>query len=134
MTRSSAYDFHTGITPLLVIAALTIVAIVGANLLGSRSDSAVVARNVSDCSGLDRDATGALIPLLHEDSAAAEWKLDQALQQLRRARRHCRGGSFEVASHHYNSLIQASPILTGSAAATPKDAGLDLSARRREAK
>jgi hypothetical protein len=133
VTRSSPDGVHGGITSLSAVAILTIAGIVGANLLrSSSSDASAAVRQGPDCVELDREATQALAPLLHDNSAAAEWKLDQALLQLRRARKHCRSGSVELAGHDYNSLVQSFPILTGST--KPKPGDLDLSARRIDAK
>src|SRR5436190_20355069 len=118
---------------LWAIAVLTIVGIVGANVLrGSDTEPAV--RTFADCVSLDREASEALAPLLHDHSVAAEWKLDQALLQLRRARKHCRSGSVELAGHDYNSIVQAFPVLTGSVGSELNSNSMDLSARRRPSK
>jgi hypothetical protein len=56
------------------------------------------------CAVLDQQASEGIASLIADRSAIAEWKLDQALLQLRRARRNCRSGSEQVAYHDYASL------------------------------
>jgi hypothetical protein len=103
--------------------------VIGANIW--RPAGSTVAGSVdTNCGELDRAATEALAPLLHDASAAAEWTLDQALQQLRRARRNCRAGSVELAGNDYNALIQAHPVLTASTR-TRSGAGTDVSSQGR---
>jgi hypothetical protein len=68
----------------------------------------------ANCEAWDRDASRGLATLISENSAAAELRLDEAILQLRRARRHCRSGAIALAGHDYASLRQAFPIATGS--------------------
>ena len=66
------------------------------------------------CAAWDREASEGIAKLVFDGSAAAEWKLDQAILQLRRARKHCRSGSVQAALHDYASLHRSLPFLTGS--------------------
>ena len=66
------------------------------------------------CAAWDREASEGIAELVFDGSAAAEWKLDQAIVQLRRARKHCRSGSVQAALHDYASLHRSLPFLTGS--------------------
>src|SRR5262245_34650783 len=123
------------VASLSAIAILTILGIVGVNLQrSSGSDAGAGVRHGPDCTNLDHAAAGALAPLLQDNSAAAEWKLDQALLQLRRARKHCRSGSVALARHDYNSLVQGFSGLATASEAKQNDIGLDLSLLRGDAK
>ena len=66
------------------------------------------------CAAWDREASEGIAELVFDSSAAAVWKLDQAIVQLRRARKHCRSGSVQAALHDYASLHRNLPFLTGS--------------------
>jgi hypothetical protein len=74
-----------------------------------------------DCAAWDRAASEGIAVLVSDNSAAAELRLDEAILQLRRARKHCRSGSIDMAGRDYRSLHQAFPGSTGSARATPHD-------------
>ena len=64
----------------------------------------------STCVARDRAASEAVAELVYDSSAVAEWKLDQAILQLRRARKYCRSGSVQVALHDYASLQRNLPL------------------------
>lgn len=66
------------------------------------------------CATWDQEASQGIANLISDTSATAEWQLDQALLQLRRARKHCRSGAVQVAYHDYASLHQGFPLLAGS--------------------
>ena len=68
----------------------------------------------ADCVAWDLKASEGLAELIFDGSATGEWKLDQAILQLRRARKHCRSGSVQAALHDYASLHRSLPFLTGS--------------------
>ena len=63
----------------------------------------------ADCVAWDLKASEGLAQLILDSSATGEWKLDQAILQLRRARKHCRSGSVQVAAHDYASLHRHFP-------------------------
>jgi hypothetical protein len=74
----------------------------------------------ADCGAWDREASGAIAMLLPDTSAAAEQRLDDAILQLRRARKLCRAGAPILAEHEYASLqriVAASNGWIGSEAA-----------------
>jgi hypothetical protein len=68
----------------------------------------------ADCAAWDREASQGIAALISDNSPAAELRLDEAIQQLRRARRNCRAGSVAVAGHDYASLRRSFPITSGS--------------------
>lgn len=74
-----------------------------------------------DCAAWDRAASEGVAALVSETSATAELRLDEALLQLRRARKNCRAGFVELAGHDYASLRRAFPFSTGSLRADPQD-------------
>jgi len=67
-----------------------------------------------DRSIIRREASQGIATLISDSSAAAELRLDEALRQLRRARKNCRAGAITLAGHDYASLHQTFPIYTGS--------------------
>ena len=77
----------------------------------------------ADCVAWDLKASEGLAELIFDGSATGEWKLDQAILQLRRARKHCRSGSVQVAAHDYASLHRHFPALTGSVRAPATNGG-----------
>ena len=72
------------------------------------------------CAAWDHEASRGIADLIYDTSAKAEWKLDQALLQLRRARKHCRSGAVQVAYHDYASLHRGFPLLAGAVAAAAR--------------
>jgi hypothetical protein len=78
-------------------------------LAGSQDGSAQLS-----CPIWDREASEGIATLIFDGSAAAELRLDEAILQLRRARKNCRAGSTEVAGHDYKSLHQTFRTSTGS--------------------
>ena len=73
-----------------------------------------VAARQPDCAAWDRAASEGIAMLISDTSAAAELRLDEAILQLRRARKSCRSGAIALARHDYASLHQAFPSSTGS--------------------
>jgi hypothetical protein len=61
------------------------------------------------CATWDREASAGVARLVSEPSALAEAQLDHALFQLRRARKNCRAGWFDVARQDYESLRATYP-------------------------
>ena len=76
----------------------------------------------TSCEAWDREASQGIATLIHDNSLAAELRLDEAMLQLRRARRNCRAGSITAAEHDYASLRRTFPVATGSLQATAPDA------------
>jgi hypothetical protein len=74
-----------------------------------------------DCAAWDRAASEGIAALVADNSPAAELRLDEAILQLRRARKNCRSGSIGLAGHDYVSLHRAFPTSTGSTRTTPHD-------------
>jgi hypothetical protein len=85
--------------------------------VGDGSDAAIR----TNCEAWDREASEGIAAIISDNSAAAELRLDQAILQLRRARKNCRAGFAAVARHDYASLHQAFPSATGSIRAAPRD-------------
>ena len=79
-----------------------------------RSNNREAAARQSDCAAWDRAASEGISTLISDTSAAAELRLDEAILQLRRARKSCRSGAIALARHDYVSLHQAFPGSTGS--------------------
>ena len=75
------------------------------------------------CASLDKEASEGIATLIADSSAVAESKLDQALLQLRRARKHCRSGAVQVAYHDYISLQRSFPLRAGGISAAQSQAG-----------
>jgi hypothetical protein len=80
----------------------------------TRSADRDAAHYQPDCAGWDRAASDGIAMLISDTSAAAELRLDEAILQLRRARRSCRSGATALARHDYVSLHRAFPVSTGS--------------------
>lgn len=74
-----------------------------------------------NCAAWDREASEGIAALISDTSAAAELRLDEAILQLRRARKNCRAGFIELAGHDYTSLHRAFPFSTASTRAYPQD-------------
>lgn len=74
-----------------------------------------------DCAIWDRAASEGIAALISDTSAAAELRVDEAILQLRRARKNCRSGAIALAGHDYTSLHQAFPVSTGSIRATAQN-------------
>ena len=70
-------------------------------------------RLAAECIAWDGQASEGIAALIFDNSPSAEIRLDEAIQQLRRARKYCRTGRVAVASHDYASLRRFS-IATGS--------------------
>ena len=67
----------------------------------------------ADCKAWDQEAVEGITPLLYDDRAVTNLKLDEAMMQLRRARANCKAGSLAVAKKDYASLHRAFPIGIG---------------------
>jgi len=106
------------VSELLSWRALMLVAVFGFGLLQLapwvRSSSHGAAARQSDCLAWDRVASEGIATLIFDTSAAAELRLDEAILQLRRARKSCRSGAIALARGDYISLHQAFPSSTGS--------------------
>jgi hypothetical protein len=61
----------------------------------------------ASCEPWDREASQAIAGLLPDTSAAAAQRLDDAILQLRRARKLCGAGALILAEHEYASLQRA---------------------------
>lgn len=81
------------------------------------------------CGLWDHKAVEGITPLLYEDSAVADLKLNEAFTQLRRARSYCKAGWVAVAKQDYESLHRSFPVVTGSIRAVPVSAP-ELSANK----
>jgi hypothetical protein len=80
----------------------------------TRSADREAAAAQPDCAAWDRVASEGIATLISDTSAAAELRLDEAILQLRRARKSCRSGAIALARHDYASLHQTFPTSTGS--------------------
>jgi hypothetical protein len=88
--------------------------------IGATSESKPVLS--ASCAAWDREASEGIAALLPDGSAAAELRLDEAILQLRRARRLCRAGAPKLAEHDYASLQRSFPAITGSIRNAPAQA------------
>jgi hypothetical protein len=82
------------------------------------------------CGLWDKKAVEGITPLLYEDSAVTDLKLNEAFTQLRRARAYCKAGWVAVAKQDYESLHRTFPVVTGSIRSVPVSAP-ELSANKR---
>ena len=80
----------------------------------TRSAGREAAAHQADCAAWDRVASEGIATLISDTSAAAELRLDEAILQLRRARKSCRAGAIALARHDYASLHRAFPTSIGS--------------------
>jgi hypothetical protein len=76
----------------------------------------------TDCDAWDRAASEGIAAIISDRSIAAELRLDEAILQLRRARKNCRAGAIALAGHDYASLHRTFPGSTGPARATARHA------------
>ncbi len=74
----------------------------------------------TDCATWDRAAAEGIAAIIADRGAAAELRLDEAILQLRRARKNCRAGLAALARRDYASLQQTFPSSTGAIRATPR--------------
>jgi hypothetical protein len=79
----------------------------------TRSAGRDAAAHQPDCAVWDRAASEGIATLISDTSAATESRLDEAILQLRRARKSCRSGAIALARHDYASLHQTFPTSTG---------------------
>jgi hypothetical protein len=80
----------------------------------TRSAGRELAVHPPDCAAWDRAASEGIATLISDTRAAAELRLDEAILQLRRARKSCRAGATALARRDYASLHQTFPTSTGS--------------------
>jgi hypothetical protein len=64
---------------------------------------------VAECDAWDRAASQRVAALVGDSTAAGELRFDEALAQLRRARKYCRSGFASVALGDYRALERAVP-------------------------
>ena len=95
-----------------------VIALALSQLAPSKSVSHQEAAPQANCEAWDRAASEGIAALISDNRAASELRLDEAILQLRRARKNCRSGSIELAGHDYKSLHQTYPVSTGSIRAT----------------
>jgi hypothetical protein len=86
------------------------------------------------CRPWDRKAVEGITPLLYDDSAVTDLKLNEAFTQLRRARAYCKVGWIAVAKHDYESLHRAFPVVSGSSIRSVPVSASELSAVKRTAR
>ena len=78
----------------------------------------------AQCAAWDRRANEGIANLTVDGSARAEWMLDQALLQLRRARKYCDAGAIQVAYHDYTSLHRRFPPVAAATASQASATGI----------
>ena len=97
---------------LLTWRVLMVIAVFGvglAQLIPWLAPRAVQARpSTLNCDALDRQASVAVSALVLDSSGRGELRLDEALMQLRRARKNCRAGFNAVAVNDYVGLSRSS--------------------------
>jgi len=86
---------------------MTAACLLGGGLMLWSRGAPIPERITADCHALDQAASASLAALVADASAAGELRLDEALAQLRRARKYCRAGVAEVARADYRSLAHA---------------------------
>ena len=94
------------------------IALALSQLAPSKSVSHQESAPQANCEAWDRAASEGIAALISDNRAASDLRLDEAILQLRRARKNCRSGSIELAGHDYKSLHQTYPVATGSIRAT----------------
>jgi len=95
---------------------------------GTRTTAVVGGRDAAfqaNCETWDREASEGIAAIIPDRSAAAELRLDEAVLQLRRARKNCRAGFAATARHDYASLHQTFPSATGSIRPAPRAGTLE---------
>lgn len=74
-----------------------------------------------DCEAWDRAAATRIAAMIGENGALADLRLDEALAQLRRARKYCRSGYPAVAQNDYRALgLALAGDATGSIPTRPR--------------
>ena len=105
-----------------------VIALALSQLGPSRSVSRQEATSQPNCETWDRAASEGIAAIISDNRAAGEVRLDEAILQLRRARKNCRSGSIDLAGRDYGSLHQTYPVSTGSIRAIPHDAATGAAA------
>jgi hypothetical protein len=83
----------------------------------------------TNCDAWDRAASEGIAAIVSDRSIAAELRLDEAILQLRRARKNCRAGSIALAGHDYASLHRTFPNSTASIRPNPRDGSNEAAPR-----
>jgi hypothetical protein len=100
------------VSALLTWRVLTVVAVFGvgfAQLVPWMKPRSVHANSPTlNCEALDRQASAAVSALVFDSSSRGELRFDEALMQLRRARKNCRAGFNAVAVADYVGLSRSS--------------------------
>jgi hypothetical protein len=78
----------------------------------TRGTAAKITVGTTDCAAWDRSASARIATLVADDTAAGELRLDEAIAQLRRARKYCRAGLISVSSSDYQAIERAIPVET----------------------
>jgi hypothetical protein len=86
-----------------------------------RSVSRQEAASQQNCEAWDRAASEGIAAIIPDNRAASELRLDEAILQLRRARKNCRSGSIDLAGRDYTALHRTYPASTGSIRASSHD-------------
>jgi hypothetical protein len=102
------------VLPLLSVAGISLMLAMQAKRAETK-----VAVSRTDCSVLDQAASTRIAGLLGDASAHGELRFDEALAQLRRARRYCRSGLTAVAESNYRALEHAIPLDETASIARP---------------
>src|SRR3954451_8114925 len=98
---------------LILVAAIALVS--AGHWLVTRGTAAKVSVVAADCTAWDRSASTRIATLVADDSATGELRLDEAIAQLRRARKYCRAGLTSVSSSDYQAIERAIPVETAFA-------------------
>lgn len=95
---------------LLLIVGAAIALVSAGHWLSTRETAAKASMGVADCAAWDRSASMRIATLVADDSAAGELRLDEAIAQLRRARKYCRAGLIAFSSSDYQAIERAIPV------------------------
>ena len=110
--NSINYSARTLVSALLTWRMLMVVAVFGVGLaqfIPWTKPRAIQANSATpNCEALDRQASVAVSALVLDSSGRGELRLDEALMQLRRARKNCRAGFNAVAVNDYVGLSRSS--------------------------
>jgi hypothetical protein len=101
----------------LLLAGLVVAGLLYASA-GTTTISGLKTAAATDCDAWDHAASEGIAAIISDRSIAAELRLDEAILQLRRARKNCRAGAVALARHDYASLQRTFPGSTGSSRAT----------------
>jgi len=115
MTAVSRHGDKSRALPLRCVLVGVGFALIGLMQIGGFAEPAhESAARSNDCVTWDRAASEAVAGLIFVNTSSGELRWDEAIRQLRRARRNCRIGSIALARHDYEALQRSFPVAASS--------------------